>query len=434
MIETIDRHQMPSLHALPEITIPEAKKQKLDNGIPVYIINAGKQDILKVEFMFRNDVVSSKSPSLISSANKMLAEGTSAHTAMELAEMLDYYGSFFETEYSFDTSSVVLYTLSKHLEKSLVIIKEILFDAIFPEQELSTYKQNSRQHLIVNNEKVGYVARKKFNEMVFGSTHAYGYVEKLEDYDTMQREELRSVFSALYTKDNCTVLVAGKEPGDLMKVLNANFGGSDWKKTGVLSSSVSGFGLNIKHGTQNTKLFIEKKNSVQSAIRIGKPLFNKTNPDYAGMNVLNTVLGGYFGSRLMSNIREDKGYTYGIGSAVVSLLQGGYFFIAAETGVKVTEPAIHEIYKEIERLKTEIIPTEELSMVKNYLSGSFLRSFDGAFQLADRCKGIIIYGLNYDYFYNYLKVIKTITPEELRHLANKYFQNDSFYELVVGGK
>src|ERR1700709_917532 len=106
-------------------------------------------------------------------------------------------------------------------------------------------------------------------------------------------------------------------------------------------------------------------------------MFNKTHRDYAGMTVLNTVLGGYFGSRLMSNIREDKGYTYGIGSAVVSLLHGGYFFIAAETGVKVTAPAITEIYKEIDRLKTEIIPDDELAMVKNYMSGSFLRSVDG---------------------------------------------------------
>ncbi len=424
---------MPSLLGLPDITIPEAKKQKLDNGIPVYVINAGKQDILKVEFIFRNDAVEAKTPTLITSANKMLSNGTSAHTSMELAEMLDYYGSYFDTEYSFDTSSVILYTLSKHLEKSLAIIKEILFDAVFPEQELNTYKQNSRQQLIVNNEKVGYVARKKFNEMIFGAAHSYGYVEKTEDYDTMQRDDLRAIFSSLYTKDNCILIVAGKEPKDLIQVLNNNFGGNDWKNNDVRKSGAGSIEARALLPAPYPEL-IKKKDAVQSAIRIGKPLFNKTHPDYAGMNVLNTVLGGYFGSRLMSNIREDKGYTYGIGSAVVSLLQGGYFFIAAETGVKVTEPAIVEIYKEIERLKTEIIPDEELSMVKNYLSGSFLRSVDGAFQLAERCKGIIIYGLNYDYFYNYLNVIKTITPEELMQLANKYLENESFYELVVGGK
>lgn len=430
MIETIDRTQMPPLLGLPDITIPEAKKQLLDNGIAVYSINAGKQDILKVEFLFRNDVITAKIPTLVYSANKMISEGTPAHTSMQLAEMLDYYGSYFDTEYSQDTSSVILYTLSKHLEKCLVIIKEILFDAIFPEQELNTYKQNSRQQLIVNNEKVGYVARKKFNEMIFGAPHPYGYVDKVEDYDNMQRDELRSIFATLYTKENCTLIVAGKVTEDVLKALNINFGGNDWRKGNKIHEVIK-----LASDSQKpNKQFIEKKDAVQSAIRIGKPLFNKTHPDYAGMTVLNTVLGGYFGSRLMSNIREDKGYTYGIGSAVASLLHGGYFFISAETGVKVTQLAINEIYKEIERLKNETIPGEELAMVKNYLSGSFLRGIDGAFHLADRCKGIIIYGLNYDHFYNYLNVIKTITAKELMQLANQYLDNGSFYELVVGGK
>jgi predicted Zn-dependent peptidase len=308
-------------------------------------------------------------------------------------------------------------------------MKEILFDATFPEQELNTYKQNSKQQLTVNNEKVGYVARKKFNEMIFGASHPYGYAEKMEDYDNMKRDDLLSVFSSLYTKENCTLIVAGKITDAVFKTLNANFGANDWRKA-VASDST----FNPKHQTSNIKLFIEKKDAVQSAIRIGKPLFNKTHPDYAGMQVLNTVLGGYFGSRLMSNIREDKGYTYGVGSAVASLLHDGFFFISTETGVDVTQPAIHEIYKEIDRLKKELIPDEELAMVKNYMTGSFLRSIDGAFQLADRCKGIIIYDLDYDYFYNYLNIIKTITSNQLLQLAEKYLENESFYELVVGGK
>lgn len=433
MIETIDRKQMPVAQGLPEIKIPEAKKLALNNGIPVYSIDAGKQDILKVEFVFRNDAVNARIPLLLSTANKMMGDGTSKHTSMELAEMLDYYGSFFETEYAFDTSTVILYTLSKHLENSLPIIKEMLFDAVYPEQELVTYKQNSKQQLAVNNEKVGYVARKKFNEMIFGPSGNYGYVEQAGDYDSLQRDELLAVYSSLYVKENCTLIVAGKEPKDLLKVLNAHFGGNDWK-SGKSPQQAAETRKVASQPTTPNSLLIEKKDAVQSAIRIGKPLFNKTHPDYAGMMVLNTVLGGYFGSRLMSNIREDKGYTYGIGSAVVSLLQNGYFFISAETGVKVTQPAIVEIYKEVERLKTELIPDDELTMVKNYLSGAFIRSVDGAFQLADRCKGIITYGLNYDYFYNYLNVLKTITSEDLMKLAQKHLEKETFYELVVGGK
>jgi predicted Zn-dependent peptidase len=152
------------------------------------------------------------------------------------------------------------------------------------------------------------------------------------------------------------------------------------------------------------------------------------------MLVLNTLLGGYFGSRLMKNIREDKGYTYGIGSAMVSMRDGGYFFVASEVGADVCNAALGEIYKEIALLRTEPVSEEELQMVKNYMLGSFLKSIDGAFNLADRWKGLMFYNLGYDYYYRFIETIKSITPHQIMELAQKHFTEDSFYELVVGKK
>jgi len=146
------------------------------------------------------------------------------------------------------------------------------------------------------------------------------------------------------------------------------------------------------------------------------------------------VFGGYFGSRLMANIREDKGYTYGIGSAMVSFRHAGYFTISTEVGAEVTKDAIKEIYFELNKLQTEKISENELSLIRNYMLGTFLRSIDGPFALADRFKGIYFNGLNYDYYERYVETIKSITPKQLQDLANKYLKKDEMIELVVGKK
>lgn len=163
-------------------------------------------------------------------------------------------------------------------------------------------------------------------------------------------------------------------------------------------------------------------------------MFNKTHPDFQKLRILNTVLGGYFGSRLMTNIREDKGYTYGIGSAIVSLKHSGYFFIASEVGSSVTDEAIKEVYKEIEILQNDLVSTEELQLVKNYMAGSILRSLDGAFQLSENFKGLVEFGLDFNYINRYMETIKEVSAEELRDLAQQYFAKDSLFELAVGGK
>jgi predicted Zn-dependent peptidase len=212
-------------------------------------------------------------------------------------------------------------------------------------------------------------------------------------------------------------------------MVNNTFGKKDWTKgNGIEGTVPAGQASPVKVS------YIERNNAIQSAIRVGRPMFNKTHADYAGMQVLNTILGGYFGSRLMKNIREEKGYTYGIGSAVVSMIHGGYFFIASEVGAEVCSSALEEVYKEMDILRMEPIPEEELQMVKNYMLGSFLKSIDGAFNLVDRWKGIMFYNLGYEYYDRFINTVSTISPPELMMLAQKYLTRESMNELVVGKK
>jgi predicted Zn-dependent peptidase len=149
------------------------------------------------------------------------------------------------------------------------------------------------------------------------------------------------------------------------------------------------------------------------------------------MIVLNTILGGYFGSRLMSNIREDKGYTYGIHSYMYNQVNQSAYLITTEAGKDVCEAAIKEIYYEMDVLKNELVDAEELELVKNYLLGTILGDLDGAFQIMQRWKSLILNGFTKERFNKNIDLYKHITPEQLQALANKYYQQENFYELVV---
>ena len=424
---TIDRKKSPDFRTIDKINFIKAGEKKLSNGIPVYIVNTGTQDFVKIEFLFSAGIKYQDRPLVAATANNTIAEGTSKYTASELADKIDYYGAFFETDIDSDCASVNLYTLNKHLNNTLPFIEEAIKNPVFPEEELAIYLDNKKSKFLVNSKKVNNVARKKFNELLFDEKHPYGYSLKAEDYDNVQRNEVADFYKKYYSSDNCMIIVSGKMKDNTLDLLEKYFGGNDWKKgTKAVYTAVTPVSALVK------KNMVYKEEAVQSAIRIGKLLFNKTHPDYPAMQVLNTVLGGYFGSRLMNNIREDKGYTYGISSALVPFQHSGYFYIATEVGVEVCEKAIDEIFFEIRRLQEELVDEKELHLVKNYMLGAFLRSLDGPFALATKLKSIMEYGLGYDYFDNFISTIKNISAVELRNLANKYLQRETMYELVVG--
>jgi zinc protease len=426
---TLDRHTPPPSKPITDISIEEVEKSRLDNGIPVYSLNAGFQDLVKVELLFPTTYFNAKEPLLTSATNRQLSEGTANHTAQQLAELIDYYGAFYEASQTADFCTVEMNVLNKHLQNVLPLLFEIITEPTFPESELNIFKINGKQRLAVENEKVQSIARRKFSELLFGNDHPYGNNIQAGDFDLLHRDHLIGYHHKQYTSEHCTMLVAGMVHDDTLNSLNGFLGKANWSRSNGAAAPFAKI-----NSAQQRKHFVEKDNAVQNAIRIGKVMFNKTHADYLGMLVLNTILGGYFGSRLMKNIREDKGYTYGIGSAIISMQHAGMFFIASEVGSDVSEAALTEIYKELALLRNEPIGEEELATVKSYMLGQFLKSIDGAFNLADRWKGLLFYNLGYDYYYRYIETIKSITAEQLQLLAQKYFDEESFTELVVGKK
>lgn len=423
----LDRTLIPESKQVNEINFISPKKQELDNGIKVFTINAGKQELVRIEFVFENVNWDESKPLQAISVSHLINNGTTTMTAREIADQVDYYGAFLQTDYGADQSSIKIYTLNKHLEAVLPILWSILNESIFPQQELDIFSQNQQQSLKVSLQKNDFIARKNFANSIFGKS-SYGSDISIEDYQQIKREELTTYFSAAYKPENCTVFVAGKFEDREYNLLNATFG-KEWKNNAASVVNRFDFGSSVKG-----ELFIERPDAIQSAIRMGIRTINRTHEDFAAFQVMNCLLGGYFGSRLMANIREDKGYTYGIGSAIVSMKDAGYFFIATEVGADVCTSALTEIEKEIDLLKSEPVSAEELDLVRSYMLGSMLGSLENAFSHADKFKNIYFSGLSYDYYDNYIKTVKSISAEEIQALANKYLNTADFSKVIVGKK
>ncbi len=426
---TLNRKLPPDFKAIDKIDIQHAESFTLDNGIKVYTIDSGSQELTKIEFIFKAGMYYQDQPLVASASNNLLETGTKSYTANQLSDEIDFFGSFFECAVDQDYSALALFSLNKYLDKSLHYVEEIIKYPTFPKDEFDIYISNKKQKHLVNSQKVNVLARRRFTELLFGEQHPYGRDVKTEDFDKLNLDVIKAFYRSHYHSSNCTIVASGKLPATLIRVLNQFFGQTTWGDVQPINAPVTKLDTSSER-----KHFIEKPDAIQSAIRVGRTLFNKTHPDYFKFQVLNTILGGYFGSRLMANIREDKGYTYGIGSGLSSLVNGGYFFIATEVGADVTNNTLTEIYKEIKLLREELVDVEELETVRNYVLGQFLRSVDGPYALADKFKAIWEFGLGYDYFEKYFDAVKKITPEEIKALANTYLQEKDLIELVVGKK
>lgn len=422
---TLNRIAAPDFKQVQHIELIKAQTKVLDNGLKVFVIPAEDQEIIRLEFIFDNINWHSSKPLQAFAANSMLVEGTASLSASKIAERIDFYGAFLQTDYSYDQASVILYTLNKHLEATLPVVKDVITNAVFPQEELDTFIRNQKQKLSVNLEKNDFVSRRVFNHALFGDS-LYGYAVEEEDYNNIHRDDLLSYFKSAYQPENCTIVAAGKIDDAVMAALDRNFG-KDWESKGRISKN--SFKFTTGRGQQH---FIERTDALQSAIRIGEVSIGRAHPDFPAVQVLNTVLGGYFGSRLMANIREDKGFTYGIGSALISLKETGYFFIASEVGADVCKAAVDEIQKEINILQSIPVPADELDLVRNYMLGSMLAGLENVFSHADKFKNIYFSGLNYDYYDNYIETVKTITSDELLELANTYLDFDKMEKVIVG--
>jgi predicted Zn-dependent peptidase len=420
----LNRQQAPPFHKIQEVHLPQAALQQLSNQIPLHIFDIGTQDVVQVEFVFYAgswfDLKTGQSYFTI----KMLEEGTQERNAQQIQEAIDQYGAFLELQSGFDQVSVVLYSLTRYLDKVLPVVKEMILQASFPEDELELLKKRTAEQIKVNSEKNAYLAARRFRELIFGA-HPYGQSVHQADIEAITRNDLNTFYKQYIHLGNCEILVAGKADSSVIAQIEAVFGTETVRR-------VQPNYRDKEAKTLSKKEYIHKEGSLQASIRIGKQLFPKTHPDYFKMLVSNEILGGYFGSRLMQNIREEKGLTYGIYSQVSFLGQVGFFAIGTDVNLENTERAIEEVYNEVQNLAKEPVGAEELEKVKNYMAGVFAGQLTTAFSVLDLYKSAYFYQLSPDFYQNYLKNIEKVSAEDVQRMVEKYLDPHTLAQVVVG--
>lgn len=426
MILELDRKSAPASFDLNKTNIIEAERLNINN-YKVYCVKGGTEPVIKLEIIFPYGNRTETNKLIAAATNYLMNSGTHTASSKELMENIDYYGAFYQHDNSFDRSSLSIYTLKRYYKEIFEIFFDIIQNANFPESEIDIYKENSKQRFIINSTKNDFLARRAFNYALFNE-HPYGYKIDQNDFDSISRDQILAYYHSNYKLKNSTIIISGDVSDDVISALSNHLQND---ATSEVNNTIT---LPEFNEYKKQVYFEERKDALQSAIRIGRPIINKKHEDFIDLNILCTVLGGYFGSRLMTNIREDKGYTYGIGAGLYSLMDTGFFYIATEVGADVCQKALDEIYKEVNRLNTELIPEDELNLVKNYLKGSYINSIENIFSHADKFKGIHFYDLNYDYYNQYFNHLNTINSERLMNLSKEYLTVDVLSEVVIGKK
>jgi len=422
----INRTTEPNIVEISKIQTPETKEIKLKNGTTLHLIKGGSQDIIKIDFIYKAGTYYQNKPVIASMCSAMLNEGCNKYNSQEIAEIFDFHGAYMNTSISHHRSTITLFCLNKDLEKLLEVVEDIIKNSTFPEKEFNTIRANRKNTFILELEKTASIARKTFLKSIFGENHSYSNIVEAEDFDKITRQELLEFYKTQYCPQNCDIIISGKFNDEHIDKINTHFG-DEYCKDSKATKPVY-----CIRSEEKKKHFIEKKNAVQSSIRIGCTTINKTHKDFVALQVVNTILGGYFGSRLMSNIREDKGYTYGISSSISSLPDSGYFAIGTDVGNEVREATLVEIYKELEKLHKELVSEDELNLVKNYMTGELLRALDGPFSISELVNINLFYKFEEKQYQKNLDIIKNITPEEIQELAIKYIKKEELFEIVAG--
>jgi len=408
-------------------TLPPCNHTVSENGIPVYWLHAGEQEVVEIDWVFPGGLWSETKTATAQAVAALLKNGTASRTAYEINDTIESYGATLRVSVNNDFATVTLFSLVKHLPLLLPVIQELIQQPAFPEQELLVYVQNAIQRLNINLLQSDFIANRRIDAMLFGKQHPYGKYTLAEDLKSLETDDLHRYHARHLKAQRCKIFMAGKIGEQDVALVQQYFGRENWGSPESIPEPQHA----LQPDPEKMQRIINNENGVQAAVRLGRDFVTRTHPDFAPMIVLNTLLGGYFGSRLMANIREEKGYTYGIYSHLYPTRKAGALLVTTETGREVCEETIVEVFREMKQLRDTPAPEEEVLLVKNYLLGNLLGDLDGAFSILQRWKNLILNDLPESHFYRNIDIYKTISAEALQELAQRYLMEEAFYNLVV---
>lgn len=418
----LDRKTAPAFQKNNFFELIKPERTTLSNGITVLVVPGGEQEVVKIELIIKAAKWQETQAGVSYFTAHLLQKGSATKNSFQISSELDQYGIHLEISPGFDFTSITLYGLTKHIDRFFGLLFELLTQPSFPETELQQTKDIYIQGLKINLEKTSYLASRNIRQVLFGNDHPYGRDAQIQDVERIQRENLSDFHQRHYS--NFDIICSGKVTDSLVASLKKTF--SAVRVSPSLNNAVP------KTGEQITSTYLEKENTVQTSIRLGKRMISRIHPDYPALLLLNHLFGGYFGSRLMKNIREEKGLTYGIYSSVTSLQHDGFLSIGADVDKGNRELTTQEIKKELKILRTQQVGVTELETAKNHFIGSLQAELTTPFAHADKIKNVHLYSLPEDYYQSLLAKIDLVNEATLLETAEKYFNEESFSVVAVG--
>lgn len=409
-----------------QFSIESPNAEERINDCEIFCIVNENTELIKVDFVFFSGEAQQPKNLFNSTAINTADLGTKTKSSKEIADMIDFYGGYIQPFSSPDSSGISLIILEKYFNDVFPLFCNIILHPIFDRNELEIYLKSKLNNFLINNEKTSFIASQHFTKLLYGEKHPFGKLTTPDDFSPSTFDGLSDYYQNYLLKSPRLVYLTGKI--------------NDRIKKQVLDFCQSpSFGLQIiesekflSHESRG-RHHMKKPGSIQSSIRIGKTLEIGDNPTLnAEFRLLNTMLGGYFGSRLMGNLREKNGFTYGVNSAVYASNLGKYLVIGTDVGSDHAENAVNEILNEIEILTQSPCSDEEFERVKNYSIGSFLRSFDGPFSITEKFRNLKIRNLSPDYYDKYFQALVQANKSKITELAQAHFVAESFTVLTVG--
>lgn len=422
----MNRSIAPEIKTAFGLSAPEYQSIQFSNGAPAYLFEDKSTSAVKLSLLFNTGSKYNAYPFQATAMAAVWQQGPEGMSATVFSETIDRYGAFLSINAGYEFTEITLHFLEKHSASLLPLIKDLIQNPAFDPAEVEIDKKARFQRIASELQKTSFTASAHFNRMVYGENHPLGNVATPEQTTQSTRESLVDFFQNKVKNNLHCMVLAGGITEELLTALQQTIGFIPVNKTSIEGSAPA--------PTGEKRFFYLHSAANQNTIIIGRPIFSRFHPDFAEMRVVVSLLGGYFGSRLMSNLREDKGFTYGVSAYMNVHANSGQLIIRTDVGSEVTSAAINEIYKELEALRNNLVDTSELELVCNYLNGTYLRSVDGCFPQAELMNRLLCYGIGKEAIQKNLQALKTITPNRVQELANLYFNPADFIESVSGAE
>ncbi len=402
-------------------------KEVMPNGTILYILEGGVQEVIRLDILFAGGYSIQQFPLQALFTNRMLREGSDRLSSDEIARKLDYYGAWIDMYSSQNCNHITLYTLSKHFSATVEILESMIKRPLFPENNLETVRRNNKSHYQISCRKVEAVAQRYFERALWGHSHPLGHIVTSDDYDKITVELLNDYHRSVYNSHNCTLFVSGRVDDAITDTLRVAFGNKAWGSDNKIEPP--------RFNTFSPIIGREKitmPDVMQSAVKVGCMVADASHEDFHKLRFMTVLFGGYFGSRLMSNIRECNGYTYHIQAEIDAYGEKNALMISTETANETVEALIVEIYNEMSRLRNEPVSQDEVELVRNYTFGELCREYEGVMAKSDVFINAWLSGETFESVNNYIDVIRSMKPSEIKRLAGIYLSPDSMSEIIVG--